>query len=129
MNSAVRIDKWLWAVRLYKTRTVAAEACKAGHVLVDGERVKPAREVRVGAIIRAKTGDITRVYRVIGLIDKRVGASAVPPNAEDLTPAEEYSKPRSPNYSRGIVRPKGTGRPTKRDRRAIDAINEKPEKE
>lgn len=126
MSNAPRIDKWLWAVRLYKTRTIAAEACKAGHVLVDGVRVKPSRAVRIGETIQAKTGDITRTVRVTGLIERRVAAAIAAENAEDLTPPEEYNKPREANYSRGIVRPRGAGRPTKKDRRQIDRIGEEP---
>jgi ribosome-associated heat shock protein Hsp15 len=126
VSKGVRIDKWLWAVRLYKTRTLAADACKAGRVLVNDREVKPSREVQVGEIVKAQTGDITRTVRVIGLIDKRVGAAVAREKAEDLTPPEEYNKPRESNFSRGIVRPKGAGRPTKKDRRAIDALVEPP---
>lgn len=126
MTHSVRIDKWLWAVRLYKTRTVAAEACKAGKVLVNDQHVKPSREVHLGEVIQAVTGDISRTVRVTGLIDKRVGAAIAREHAEDLTPPEEYNKPRERNYSSGIVRPKGAGRPTKKQRREIDAFNEKP---
>jgi ribosome-associated heat shock protein Hsp15 len=126
VSSSVRIDKWLWAVRLYKTRTLAADACKAGHVLVDGRRVKPARDIHPGEVVQAKTGDITRIYRVLGLIERRVSAAAAREHAEDLTPPEELNKPRQPNYSRGIVRPRGAGRPTKKDRRALDALGEEP---
>jgi ribosome-associated heat shock protein Hsp15 len=121
---SVRIDKWLWAVRLYKTRTLAAEACKAGHVLVDDRHVKPAREVHVGEIIKAQTGEILRTVRVTGLIERRVSAPMARENAEDLTPPEELNKPRTPDYSRGIVRPKGAGRPTKRDRRKLEDLTE-----
>jgi ribosome-associated heat shock protein Hsp15 len=122
MSEGVRIDKWLWAVRLYKTRTIAADACKRGDVLVNENSVKPSREVHLGEIVKAKTGQITRTTRVIGLIEQRVSATVARENAEDLTPPEEFSKPREPDYSRGIVRPKGAGRPTKKDRRAIDSL-------
>jgi ribosome-associated heat shock protein Hsp15 len=126
--NAVRVDKWLWAVRLYKTRTIAADACKSGKVRVNDRHVKPSREVHLGEIIKAQTGDITRTVRVIGLVDKRVGAAIARENAEDLTPPEEYNKPREPNYSRGIVRPKGAGRPTKKDRRAIEELIDRDQK-
>jgi len=118
--NGVRIDKWLWAVRLYKTRTIAAEAIKGGHVLVNEARVKPSREVRIGEVIKARTGDMARIVRVSGLIERRVSAAAAREQMEDLTPPEEYSKPREPNFSRGLVRPKGSGRPTKKDRRAME---------
>src|SRR3954466_11750397 len=101
MSNGVRIDKCLWAVRLYKTRNIAAAACKNGKVRVNDALVKPSRDVRIGEIIKAKTGDITRTVRVTGLIDKRVGAPVARQHAEDLTPPEEYNKPRDPNYSRG----------------------------
>ena len=120
MSAGVRIDKWLWAVRLYKTRTLAADACRAGHVLVNGQPVKPSRDVHLGETIQAKTAHITRTVRVTGLIEQRVSATLARENAEDLTPPEEYAKPREPDYSRGIVRPRGSGRPTKKDRRQLD---------
>src|SRR5436190_23990333 len=109
---SVRIDKWLWAVRLYKTRTLAADACRRGDVLVNEQPAKPSRDVRIGEIISAKTGHITRTVRVTGLIEKRVSAPVAAQNAEDLTPPEEYAKPREKDFSSGIVRPKGAGRPT-----------------
>ena len=120
MSSGVRIDKWLWAVRLYKTRTVAADACRAGEVQVNGQSVKPSRDVHIGEIIKARTGHITRTVRVTGLIQQRVGATLARENVEDLTPPEEFAKPREADYSRGTVRPRGSGRPTKRDRRKIE---------
>lgn len=120
----MRIDKWLWAVRLYKTRSLATQACKGGHVLVDGQRVKPSREVHVGETVQALTGHITRTVRVLSPIQQRVSAPLAREAAEDLTPPEELAKPREPDYSRGIVRPKGAGRPTKKDRRQIEALGE-----
>ena len=122
----MRIDKWLWAVRLYKTRSLATAACKAGHVLVNERKVKPSRDVQPGEIVKAQTGEVMRTVRVLGLIDKRVGAALARDYAEDLTPPEEYTKRRGPDFSRGIVRPKGTGRPTKKERRAIDSLQEEP---
>lgn len=122
--SSVRLDKWLWAVRLYKTRTLAIEACKGGHVLVNEQRVKPSREVHLGEIVMARTGHIMRTVRVTGLIQQRVSAPQARENAEDLTPPEEYNKPREPDYSLGVVRPKGSGRPTKKDRRALEELAE-----
>jgi ribosome-associated heat shock protein Hsp15 len=119
----VRVDKWLWAVRLYKTRALAADACKRGGVLVNGLPAKPSRDVHIGETVQAKTGQITRTVKVAGLIEQRVGAAIAREHAEDLTPPEEYNKPREPDYSRGIVRPKGAGRPTKKDRRDLDSLN------
>src|SRR5215211_573595 len=120
--SSVRIDKWLWAVRLYKTRTLAANACRHGGVLVNGQPAKPSREVRLGETITAKTGHITRTVRVSGLIEKRVSAPVAAQNAQDHTPPEEYAKPREKDFSSGIVRPRGAGRPTKRDRRKLEEL-------
>jgi len=110
------------AVRLYKTRTLAADACRRGDVLVNGQTAKPSREVRIGETIRAKTGHITRTVCVGGLIEKRVSAPVAAQNAEDLTRPEEYARPREKDFSSGIVRPKGAGRPTKRDRRKLEEL-------
>jgi ribosome-associated heat shock protein Hsp15 len=119
-GGGVRIDKWLWAARLYKTRSVAAEACRAGHVAIAGVSPKPAREVRVGEIIVTRHGDLTRTTRVLGLTDRRVGAEAVKAFAEDLTPASEYDKRRDPVFTTVALRPRGSGRPTKKDRRDLE---------
>ena len=117
---SVRIDKWLWAVRLYKTRSLATEACKAGHVAVDGHPVKPARDVRVGETITARTGDFRRTMRVLALLDQRVGAPLVKQFSEDLTPAAELEKQRDPSLRPLFVRPHGAGRPTKKERRDLE---------
>jgi len=120
--SSVRIDKYRWAVRLYKTRTVAAEACKQGKVTIDGQVIKPSREVKVLDVIQAQVGDITRTVKVVGLLEKRVGAKLVSQYAEDLTPASEYEKRREPVLAPLFSRPKGMGRPTKRDRRRLEGL-------
>ena len=120
-HASVRIDKWLWAVRLFKTRTLAAEACRAGHVEIAGQKVKPSRSVRVGEIISAHVGIITRTVRVLGLIEKRVGASIVNQHAEDLTPALEYEKLKERRAEPRFY-PPGFGRPTKKHRRAVDGF-------
>ena len=118
-TSEVRIDKWLWAVRLYKTRTLAADACKAGHVEIASQKVKPSRMVKIDEIISAKVGIITRTVRVLGLIDRRVGAQAAKDLAEDLTPASEYEKLRE-KAAQPVFHPYGLGRPTKKNRRTMD---------
>ena|SRR5688500_2261970 len=118
----VRIDKWLWAVRIYKTRSLATAACSAGKVRISGETLKPSRSVRIGEVIAAATGDIIRTVRVRALLENRVGAKLVPDYLEDLTPASEYSKPREPDFRPLLLRPKGTGRPTKKDRRKLDEL-------
>lgn len=118
----VRIDKWLWAVRLYKSRSLASAACSAGRVRIGGQTLKPSRSVRPGEVITAVTGDITRTVRVVGLLERRVGAKLVADYMEDLTPAAEYSKPREPDFRPLLLRPKGAGRPTKKDRRRIQGL-------
>lgn len=121
-NVAVRLDKWLWAVRLYKSRSLAAEACANGKVQINGQDAKPARTVHVGELITARTGDITRTVKVKGLLENRVGAKLVANYLEDLTPPEELNKPRDTNFTTPMFRPKGAGRPTKRDRRRLDGL-------
>ena len=117
----VRMDKWLWSVRLYKSRSIAASACTSGKVQVGGHSIKASRSVKVGEIITAVTGDITRTVKVTGLLESRVGAKLVSQFMEDLTPASEYEKPREKIFlTPAFQRPKGTGRPTKKDRRSMN---------
>lgn len=121
MNS-VRIDKWLWAIRLFKTRSQATDACRGGKVKIDGQNVKPSREVNVGVEIEVQQGAIKKRVKVLQVVKNRVGAKLVADLAEDLTPVEEQEKldmMRQLNYER---REHGTGRPTKRDRREIDKL-------
>lgn len=119
-GSGVRIDKWLWAVRVYKTRSLAAAACRAGHVRVGDKAVKPARLVLPGDVVTAKAGRITRTIKATTLVNRRVGAKMLERYIEDLTPASEYNKGKEfvtpPKFSHSKKR----GRPTKRDRRALD---------
>lgn len=119
---AVRLDKWLWAVRLYKSRSLAAEACANGKVQINGQDAKPARTVHVGDVIAARTGDIMRTVKAKGLLENRVGAKLVANYLDDLTPPEELHKPRDPNFMTPVLRPKGAGRPTKRDRRRLGGL-------
>lgn len=119
---SVRLDKWLWAARVYKTRTLATNACRSGDVIVDGKSgVKPSQLVRGGELIHAQIGDRERIVRVAGLLEKRVGPKLVERFLEDLTPEPE-PKERSGSLETGptLVRERGTGRPTKRERREID---------
>lgn len=118
----MRIDLWLWAVRVYKTRSLAAAAIRGGHVKIDEEAVKPAREVRGGETITARVNQMTRTLKVIDAPPARIGAKLVPKFAEDLTPPEEYARRREANLLPPGFRPKGTGRPTKRDRREVDEL-------
>ena len=117
-----RIDKWLWAVRLFKTRALATDACRADSVEVNSQPAKPSRDVHQGEIITVKQGLITRTLRVIGVPRARVGAKLVPGFCTDLTPAEEFEKQHQQRLQHVLAREKGSGRPTKRDRRDIDRL-------
>ena len=116
----MRLDQWLWAVRVYKSRSLAADAIKGGLVKVNGERSKPAHEPRPGELIVARAGIMTRTVRFIAAPKSRVAAKLVPEFAEDLTPPEEREKRPEPNLLPPGFRPRGSGRPTKRDRRALE---------
>lgn len=117
MEKSVRIDKWLWAVRLYKTRSQATDACRAGKVKIDNESIKPSREVKTDQLISIHAGAITKTVKVLGLLEKRVGAKLVPNYMEDHTPAEEYHKL---ELLRDNPLARRKGRPTKKERREID---------
>ncbi len=114
-----RIDKWLWAVRLFKTRSLATQACRAGKVKVDGQAVKPSREVQNEMIISVQTGPILRTVKVTELLNNRVGAKLVSQYMDDLTPEEEYQKLEIIKSQAGM-RPFRKGRPTKKERRELD---------
>ena len=127
LNTApVRLDRWLWAVRLYKTRTLAADACRGGHVKVNGQPVKPSREVRPGDLVQARTGDVLRTVRVLATLENRLAAKQVPLFLEDLTPPEEFERARNPEARAVIARAPGSGRPTKKERRVLEAWLEFP---
>jgi ribosome-associated heat shock protein Hsp15 len=127
VDSELRIDKWLWAVRLYKTRSLATQACRGGHVTIAGQVVKPSREVRVGDVVNARTGEILRTVKVTGLIERRVGPKIAPMYMEDQTSATEYLRVMKQKEQSAAIpqRPKGAGRPTKRERREIEALEGK----
>jgi len=118
-HRTVRIDKWLWAVRIFKTRSQATDACRAGKVKVDGAAVKPSREVKTGMVIIVQTGPIQKQLQVVALLHSRVGAKLVPQYMLDLTPKEEYQKLEAIRASYA-QRPRGSGRPTKKERREMD---------
>jgi ribosome-associated heat shock protein Hsp15 len=126
-GEAVRIDKWLWAVRAFHTRAEAARACRAGHVRIDGRPVKASRDVRVGEVVASSKDGLTRTLRVRALLHQRVGAKLVAECADDLTPPEEYARQRERRErerAAGVV-PRagpGAGRPTKRERRRFDDL-------
>lgn len=115
----MRADKYLWSMRLFKTRADAAEACKSGRVLIDGEAIKPARELKVGQIVMIKRMPAVFSYRILELIGNRQGAALVPRYMENITPEQEYLKIEMAQQADG-VRDRGAGRPTKRERRKIE---------
>ena len=118
----VRIDKYLWAIRVYKTRTDATDACKGGKVRVNGADTKPSKSVKVGDTIVARKGAVVYTYKVLQLIDKRQGAKLVPNYAENQTPQEELAKLRAPVETFFLKRDRGAGRPTKKDRRQMEEL-------
>ena len=118
----VRIDKYLWAIRVFKTRTDATDACKGGKVKIGTVNAKPSREVQVGEVIDVRKGAVTFTYKVLQLVDHRLGAKLVPDYAQNLTPESEMEKLRAPVESFFLTRDRGAGRPTKKDRREIEQI-------
>lgn len=117
-----RIDKWLWSVRLFKTRALATAACRAEAVRVNEQPIKPARVLHADEIISVRQGIITRRVRFIAAPPSRVGAKLVPDYYEDLTPPEEYEKLKTAPAEQFLTRERGAGRPTKRERRLIDQL-------
>ena len=120
MKDEARLDKWLWAARIFKTRTIAAAACKKGQVSMKGAQLKPSRTIRVGDIIDVRKPPITYSFRVLQAIEKRVGAKLVPEVMENVTTPEQYELLEMVKISGFIGRAKGLGRPTKKDRRSLD---------
>ena len=120
----MRIDKYLWAIRVFKTRSEATEACNGGKVKIDGVNCKPAKEVKVGEIIQIRKGSVQFSYRVLSPLENRVGASLVPQYAENLTPESELAKMRAPVETFFVKRDRGSGRPTKKERRVLDSMME-----
>ncbi|MBQ8282475.1 MAG: RNA-binding S4 domain-containing protein [Paraprevotella sp.] len=115
-----RIDKWLWAARIYKTRTIAAAACKKGQISLNGNQLKPSRMIKVGDVISVKKPPITYSFLVKQTIEKRVGAKLIPEVLENVTPPEQYELLEMNRISGFIDRARGTGRPTKKERRSLD---------
>ena len=122
MSEPVRIDKWLWTMRVFKTRTDAADACKRGRVKVNGIEAKPSREVKVGDTVEVRKLPVTYTYKVIQLVSNRQPAKNVPLYAENLTPQEELDKLEIKHSTIFVTRERGTGRPTKKERRVIDKL-------
>ena len=119
-NNEVRIDKWLWAVRIFKTRTIATDAIKMGRVTIGGQKVKPSRNVKVGEVIDVKKPPIIYSFKVLALAENRMGAKLVPGFMENVTSKEQLDLLEMNRISGFRDRAKGLGRPTKKDRRDID---------
>lgn len=119
-----RVDKWLWAVRIFKTRSIATDACKKGRVAVGGTVVKPSRMIHVGDIVSVRKPPIEYSFRVIQLLGSRVGAKRVEEFMQNVTPCEQYELLELQRVSGFVDRAKGLGRPTKKDRRDLDQFAE-----
>ena len=115
-----RIDKWLWAARIFKTRTLASEACRMGRVSVDGVSVKPSRIIKVGDTVSVRKPPVTYSFRVLQCIEMRVGAKLLPEIYENVTDAGQYELLEMVRVSGFVDRARGTGRPTKKERRSMD---------
>jgi len=121
-SEAERIDKWLWAVRIFRTRSLATDAYRAGSVSVHSQPVKPSRDVRPGEVVAVRQGLIHRTLKVRAIPPARVGAKLVATYCEDQTPPAEFAKVRTQRVQQFLARARGSGRPTKRDRRLIDRL-------
>ena len=119
MNEA-RIDKWLWAARIFKTRSIAADAIKNGRVSIQGMNVKPSRMVKVGEVVSVRKPPVTYSFKILKTIEQRVGAKLIPEVYENVTPPDQYELLEMNRISGFVNRQRGTGRPTKKERRALD---------
>lgn len=117
-----RLDKWLWSVRVFKTRALATAACRAGKVLIGELAAKPGRDVHIGEIVTVRVGAITRTLKVAGRPRSRVAAKQLPEFMTDLTPAAEYERAKQAGIEHMLARERGKGRPTKKDRRAMGRL-------
>ena len=120
-----RIDKWLWAVRIFKTRALASEACAGGKIKIDDTAVKASRNIVQNDIVQVRKGVVKYLYKVLKIAEKRMGAKLVSDFLEDITPKHELAKLKSLQKHPIHSREKGLGRPTKRERRMIDQLREK----
>ena len=124
MNSEARIDKWLWAARIFKTRSIAAAACKKGQVSMGGSQLKASRMVKAGDVINVRKAPITYSFRILQPIERRVGAKLIPEILENITTPDQYELLEMSKISGFVGRAKGTGRPTKKERRTLDDFRE-----
>ena len=124
-KNTTRIDKWLWAVRIFKTRSLATERCSGGKVKIDGNTIKASRMVMKGNIIQVRKGVIKYEYKILNISEKRMGAKSVPDFMEDITPDKELAKLKTANNLPVQTRERGKGRPTKKERRIMDSLRSK----
>ena len=126
-NKEARIDKWLWAARIFKTRTIAAAACKKGQVSIQGAVLKPSRMVKVGDVINVRKPPITYSFKILKAIERRIGAKLIPEVLENVTSPDQFELLEMSKISGFVNRAKGTGRPTKKERRNLEEFtNETP---
>ena len=116
----MRIDKYLWSIRFFKTRSIAIEYCKKGHIKINDQSCKPSKEVYLNDLLSVRKNQIKYIIKVLGIPKSRVGAKLLDLYRKDLTPEEEFEKTEMLKYSKDYYREKGSGRPTKKDRRDID---------
>lgn len=124
MAEKLRIDKYLWAIRAFKTRTLAVDACKAGRVKLDGSNTKPSHEVKIGEVYSVSKGIERKIIKVTGLLENRVDAKTAVNFYEDITPVEQTQAFKSMFQAPVLIRDRGAGRPTKKDRRDIDDLKD-----
>ena len=122
MEEVARIDKWLWAARIFKTRSIAADAYKNGRVTIKGTNVKPSHMVKTGEIVDVRKSPVTYSFRILKTIEQRVGAKLLPEIYENVTAPDQYELLEMNRISGFVDRARGTGRPTKKERRAMDAF-------
>lgn len=121
-NNEARIDKWLWAARIFKTRSIAADACKNGRVTIQGVNAKPSRPVKMGEVVAVRKPPVTYSFKVLKAIEMRVGAKLLPEIYENVTTPDQYELLEMNRISGFVDRARGTGRPTKKERRSLDAF-------
>lgn len=121
-NNEARIDKWLWAARIFKTRSIAADACKNGRVTIQGVNAKPSCPVKVGEVVAVRKPPVTYSFKVLKAIEMRVGAKLLPEIYENVTTPDQYELLEMNRISGFVDRARGTGRPTKKERRSLDAF-------
>ena len=122
MGEVARIDKWLWAARIFKTRSIAADACKNGRITIQGVNVKPSHMVKAGEVVAVRKPPVTYSFKILKTIEQRVGAKLLPEIYENVTTPDQYELLEMNRISGFVNRARGTGRPTKKDRRVMDAF-------